>query len=172
MQALMRMRFGPFTFLQNPRWLQVQSRGVENQQRLLSGGVCVTSAGRQATVINGKGCWYGQRALELAQALRRMVLPGKAYWLFAPGAEPMQAYLTKFDYACTTARDGVEYSFTFTENCDWSPRYAPYGSTVVRAGETAFDVAARTGVSVDIVVERNRLSSPFDLTEGERLVLE
>lgn len=87
------------------------------------------------------------------------------------GAEPMRAYLTRFDYTCTTARDGVQYSFTFTEDCDRAPRYAPYGSTRVRQGENAFDIAARTGVSVDTIVARNRLPSPFDLAPGEKVVL-
>ena len=67
-------------------------------------------------MITGKGWWYGGRALEMAQVLRRLLLPGQAHWLFAPGAEPMRAYLTRFDYTCTTARDGVQYSFTFTED--------------------------------------------------------
>ena len=131
----------------------------------------MTPAGRRATVITGKGWWYGSRALEMAQVLRRLLLPGQAHWLFAPGAEPMRAYLTRFDYTCTTARDGVQYSFTFTEDCDLAPRYAPYGSTRVRQGENAFDIAARTGVSVDTIVALNRLASPFDLTPGEKVVL-
>lgn len=149
MQALMRMRFGPYTFLQNPAQLQVENRALQQEERLLSGG----------------------RALEMAQVLRRLLLPGQAHWLFAPGAEPMRAYLTRFDYTCTTARDGVQYSFTFTEDCDPAPRYAPYGSTRVRQGENAFDIAARTGVSIDTIVARNRLASPFDLTPGEKVVL-
>lgn len=171
MQALMRMRFGPYTFLQNPAQLQVENRALQQEERLLSGGVCVTPAGRRATVITGKGWWYGGRALEMAQVLRRLLLPGQAHWLFAPGAEPMRAYLTRFDYTCTIARDGVQYSFTFTEDCDPAPRYAPYGSTRVRQGENAFDIAARTGVAVDTIVARNRLTSPFDLTPGEKVVL-
>ena len=59
MQALMRMRFGPYTFLQNPAQLQVENRALQQEERLLSGGVCVTPAGRRATVITGKGWWYG-----------------------------------------------------------------------------------------------------------------
>ena len=55
MQALMRMRFGPYTFLQNPAQLQVENRALQQEERLLSGGVCVTPAGRRATVITGKG---------------------------------------------------------------------------------------------------------------------
>lgn len=157
--------------LQNPAQLQVENRALQQEERLLSGGVCVTPAGRRATVITGKGWWYGGRALEMAQVLRRLLLPGQAHWLFAPGAEPMRAYLTRFDYTCTTARDGVQYSFTFTEDCDPAPRYAPYGSTRVRQGENAFDIAARTGVSVDTIVALNRLASPFDLTPGEKVVL-
>ena len=137
MQALMRMRFGPYTFLQNPAQLQVENRALQQEERLLSGGVCVPPAGRRATVSTGKGWWYGGRALEMAQVLRRLLLPGQAHWLFAPGAEPMRAYLTRFDYTCTTARNGVQYSFTFTEDCDRAPRYAPYGSTRVRQGENA-----------------------------------
>ena len=45
MQALMRMRFGPYTFLQNPAQLQVENRALQQEERLLSGGVCVTPAG-------------------------------------------------------------------------------------------------------------------------------
>lgn len=74
MQALMRMRFGPYTFLQNPAQLQVENRALQQEERLLSGGVCVTPAGRRATVITGKGWWYGGRALEMAQVLRRLLL--------------------------------------------------------------------------------------------------
>ena len=77
MQALMRMRFGPYTFLQNPAQLQVENRGLQQEERLLSGGVCVTPAGRRATVITGKGWWDGGRALEMAQVLRRLLLPGQ-----------------------------------------------------------------------------------------------
>lgn len=84
MQALMRMRFGSYTFLQNPAQLQVENRALQQEERLLSGGVCVTPAGRRATVITGKGWWYGGRALEMAQVLRRLLLPGRAHWLFAP----------------------------------------------------------------------------------------
>lgn len=171
MQALMRMRFGPYTFLQNPGQVQVESRSLQREEQLLSGGVRVVPAGRRATVITGKGWWYGRRATEMAAALQRMVLPGRPYWLFAPGAEPMRAYLTRFDYTCTSARDGVQYSFTFTEDCDPAARYAPYGITRVREGENAFDVAARTGVSVDTIVALNRLASPFDLAPGRKVVL-
>ena len=93
MQALMRMRFGPYTFLQNPAQLQVENRALQQEERLLSGGVCVTPAGRRATVITGKGWWYGGRALEMAQVLRRLLLPGQAHWLLAPGG----AYAGVFD---------------------------------------------------------------------------
>ena len=41
----------------------------------------------------------------------------------------------------------------------------------MRQGENAFDIAARTGVSVDTIVALNRLASPFDLTPGEKVVL-
>ena len=171
MQALMRMRFGPYTFLQNPAQIQVESRALQQEKQLLQGGVCVTPAGRQATVITGKGWWYGQRALEMAQVLRRLLLPGQAHWLFAPGAEPMRANMTRFDYTCTTDREGVQYSFAFTEDCNRAPQYAPYGSTRVRQGENAFDIAARTGVSVDTIVALNRLASPFALSAGGKVVL-
>ena len=69
MQALMRMRFGSYTFLQNPAQLQVENRAPQQEEQALSGGVCVTPAGRRATVITGKGWWYGGRALEMAQVL-------------------------------------------------------------------------------------------------------
>ena len=95
MQALMRMRFGPYTFLQNPAQLQVENRALQQEERLLSGGVCVTPAGRRATVITGKGWWYGGRALEMAQVLRRLLLPGQAHWLFAPGAGCSTALLLR-----------------------------------------------------------------------------
>ena len=34
MQALMRMRFGPYTFLQNPAQLQVENRALQQEERL------------------------------------------------------------------------------------------------------------------------------------------
>ena len=33
MQALMRMRFGPYTFLQNPAQLQVENRALQHAAR-------------------------------------------------------------------------------------------------------------------------------------------
>lgn len=38
MQALMRMRFGSYTFLQNPAQLQVENRALQQEERLLCAG--------------------------------------------------------------------------------------------------------------------------------------
>ena len=39
MQALMRMRFGPYTFLQNPAQLQVENRALQQEENLYGGKV-------------------------------------------------------------------------------------------------------------------------------------
>ena len=65
MQALMRMRFGPYTFLQNPAQLQVENRALQQEERLLSGGVCVTPAGRRGrgNAYARGGWWLHDRIL-------------------------------------------------------------------------------------------------------------
>ncbi len=85
MQALMRMRFGPYTFLQNPAQLQVENRALQQEERLLSGGVCVTPAGRRATVITGKGWWYGGRALEMTRCCGGCFCPDRLTGCSPPG---------------------------------------------------------------------------------------
>ena len=113
MQALMRMRFGPYTFLQNPAQLQVENRALQQEERLLSGGVCVTPAGqpghgdhRQGLVVRRPCAGDGPGAAAAAFART-------GYWLFAPGRKPMRAYLTQFDYTCTTARDGCSTAYFY-----------------------------------------------------------
>lgn len=63
MQALMRMRFGSYTFLQNPAQLQVENRALQQEERLLSGGVCVTPAVRWRWPRCCGGCFCPDRPI-------------------------------------------------------------------------------------------------------------
>ena len=51
MQALMRMRFGSYTFLQNPAQLQVENRALQQEERLLPGRAPGHGDHRQGLVV-------------------------------------------------------------------------------------------------------------------------
>lgn len=171
MQPLLKMRYKNFSFTQNPAVIKVISDSIQTVHPVYCGTPVVGGVCRKPTIISGSGSLFGKAAVESALLLHRLSMCLDSGWLFVPCAAPMSAFFTAFSYECNAQKDCVLYTFSFTEDCSARrPEYA-FGYTLAEEGENAFDIANRMGVSVDAIMERNCLLSPFAVQCGDKVVL-
>lgn len=167
----MKMKFKGFEFPTNPAVIEVNSSSNISFSPMLSGKSVVKSTAINPTVITGSGTFYGERGEEYCLYLQHLLRKNRAGVLMLPSAVGMDAYLTKFKYKKDTNKNQISYSFEFVENCGSKKETRKFCFTYARAGENAFDIANRCGVSVENIMENNEYSTPFSVREGDKVML-
>lgn len=166
-----KMRFKDYIFPSNPQSIKITTQSKTAQSGIYGGQSTVQSVCVNPTIISGSGIFAGEGAQEECRRLSHMLKINTSGEFHCPNAQPIKAYLTEFSYSAAADRGALAYSFEFTEDCNGRREEIEFDYTLALDGENAFDIAARTGVTVDEVVELNSLKGPFDITAGERILL-
>ena len=172
MHRMIKMRYKDFEFDQNPAQIKVASAGIQAVHPVTGAVSVVDGICRKPTVVSGKGSFFGTDAVCRALLLRELLFSQESGWLFVPSAPPMRAFFTDFTSECNTQKNCVLYTFAFTEDCSERKEKFDFGYTVAEAEENAFDIANRTGVSVDAIMRCNSYPTPFDVQKGDQVMLQ
>lgn len=171
MNELAKMKYKSFTFPSNPSEIKILGNRNIRTEPLFGASACVSNVSADPTVIKGSGAFFGNEGGKHAHMLHNLLKEEDSGWLFAPCAIPVQAFFEAFTSEYNAAKNCVSYTFSFIEDCTPYKSQFDFGFTYARDGENAFDIAGRTGVSVDKIMESNSFVTPFDINKWDKVAL-
>lgn len=168
----LKMQYKDFVFPINPNVIEIVSkRNVEISS--IYGAKSVTqNISQSPLVVKGSGMFYGDNAQEYCTYLEALLRKSDSGVLHAPGLYPINAYFTGFTYRINAEKGAIEYDFEFTQVFNSREEEINIGYTFALDGETAFDIADRMNMSVDEIMTLNEFKNPFDISEGDRVILQ
>lgn len=166
-----KMRFGSFIFPANPKSLEICSNTNVSINPVFSANSSVQNVSVNPVIVKGNGEFFGNNAEELCNCLQHMLKTKESGILILPTTVGMNAYLTDFTFSRSADKSSIYYSFVFTECCDNKSERRNFYYTSALLGENAFMIANRCGVSVNDIMRNNDFKTPFDIQEGDRVVL-
>lgn len=167
----MKMKFGDFEFPSNPAYLEIISSTNVSSKPVFNENSRVENVSVNPSVVKGNGEFYGDDAEESCSFLQHMLRQKLPAVLFLPSESSLNAYLSEFCFSKSADKSSVCYSFVFTENCNDKKESCDLGFTCAEENDNAFKIANRFGVSVSDIMKNNDFKTPFDINEGERVVL-
>ena len=167
----MKMRFKEFVFPSNPSVFEINSSTNMAVRSVYDGSSDVQSVSLNPIKVNGNGEFFGDKAEENCQYLMHMLRTKQNGALLLPSGSGFDAYLNKFVFCRNAQKNSISYTFEFTENCSSKTEVRDFYFTICQSGENAFDIANRCNVSVEDIMKHNDLKTPFDIKEGEKVVI-
>lgn len=167
------MSYKQFVWPNNPHTLTYASADGQQTVALLSGNSRVLPGAASPRIVRGEGAFYGREAQVQMNRLEQVFLEQGPGVLFLPNRRPMRAWFTELTVLEQTKKDTVAYQILFTEENGRRHESAEQerGGTIAREGESLFDVAARTGVAVEVLGTLNCLPGCFSLQAGDEVRL-
>ena len=164
---LMTMQFGGFIFPVNPTELKLLQSCLLEETVTADGEETVEAVGRHKKKLTGKGYFVGENAFETYKKLESLF--GETKILYLPGHRPFEAILSELTLNGVPAKNTVSYTFAFTETA--GAKNTVSGRTYrAKAGESLWDYAYFTGISIDRLAEANRhLNCIAELKDGEEV---
>lgn len=150
---LMTMQFGSFVFPVNPTELKLERACLLRETVGVDGEERVEAVGKRKARVAGKGHFTGENAMAVYRELEALF--GETDTLYLPGHRPFEAVLSELALIGVPEKNTVPYTFAFVETAGKSE--AVSGRTYrAKAGESLWDYAYFTGVSIDRLAENNR----------------
>lgn len=165
------MKYKDFEFPTNPSKIEVQAERNISVKPSLNRKWVNQNVSENPVKITGSGIFYGDSAQTICNELQRLVSEESSGWLFAPTIEPVKAFFESFTYSKDTSKNRLDYSFIFKEDMRGRNAKHHFSFTYADENENAFDIANRTGVSVNKIMEINDFSSPFEIEQGSKVRL-
>lgn len=170
--ADIKMKFKDFEFPSNPAVIKTQLSANVREAPLFDSDSAVYNVSRNAAVISGEGSLWGEERFTASALLKRLQKSSEAGWLFLPDGSCYNAFFTSLTIEEDAKKGCVFYAFSFTENCSHTKEKYDFGFTLAKAGENMFDIAHRCGVPIEALMRLNDIRTPFDVKEGDKVVLE
>ena len=151
---LMTMQFGSFVFPVNPTELKLERACLLRETMGVDGEERVEAVGKR-------------NAMAVYRELEALF--GETETLYLPGHRPFEAVLSELALIGVPEKNTVPYTFAFVETAGKSE--AVSGRTYrAKAGESLWDYAYFTGVSIDRLAENNRhIACIAALKDGEEV---
>lgn len=167
----MKMKYKDYTFPSNPAVMKVEVRSDCHSAQMPDKSSVVENVSVCPAVIDGNGEFFAENGLQACDYLQHLLKEKTSGWLFAPSLSPVKAFLTEFSYEQDAKTNAYRYKFRFVEDCNDKTEQASLSYTTALEGENAFDIADKYNISIDRLMELNDFITPFDITEGDRVVL-
>lgn len=166
-----KMKFKDFEFPSNPSVIKTELSANVREDPLFESDCAVYNISRNAAVISGKGCFWGEERFTASALLKKLQRSSSAGWLFLPDGSCFNAFFTSLTIEEDAKKGCVFYSFSFTENCPHTKEEYDFGFTITLENENMFDIAHRCGAAVETLMHLNDFETPFSVKEGDRVVL-
>ena len=165
------MKYKDYEFPQTPSKIEILSNTNVSKSPVFDGNSVVENVSVNPVTVKCTGEFFGKEGRECCDMIQNLLKQSDAGWLFAPELSPVKAFLTSFSYSKGVDKNSISYVLEFTECCDSSKGTAVINYTVCRAGENAFDIANRCSIDVETVMKLNDFISPFDINEGDKVMI-
>ena len=165
------MRYKGYEFPQAPSKIEIFSDTNVKKSPVFCGNSVVENVSVNPVIVKCSGQFFGKEGRECCDMMQYMLRQLSAGWLFAPELSPVKAFLSAFSYSKGADKDSISYRLEFTECCDSFSGTAEINYTICRAGENVFDIANRCSVKADDIMKLNSFVSPFDINEGDKVMI-
>lgn len=167
----MKLKYKNFEFPSNPEKIEMLSSTNCSSNAVLDKNSVVQNVSVNPVIVKGSGEFYGSIGEETAAFLQNMLRDKRSGWLMLPFSMSVKAFFTAFEFRKNSSKNAVLYSFEFTEDCSDRMAEREYKYTFAKTDENAFEIANRCDVSVNDIMCFNDFKTPFDIKEGDRVVL-
>lgn len=165
------MNYKGFEFKANPTSLKVcYTKSIARRKIPFSASVSQEMSNSEA-VIKGNGSFLGKDAMKKAYEMLRVFNRKGSDYLFCSSAIPIKAFFSDLDISYSSTEEKVDYSFTFIQDEDSKASDYDFGYTIAQENENAFDIANRTGIEIEKIVEANDLEDLFAIKQGDKIWL-
>ena len=167
----MKMKYRGFEFNVNPKSLKISmNKKISRYDTVYAEEICAQGTNRLYTV-SGNGCFVGEDSAKKAFELVRAYNKKGSDYLFLPNSVPIKACFSSLSISYCAGNDRVDYSFEFVQECKEKNEETNPDYTVAADGENLFDIAHRTGMQIENLVEANDFGDVFAVKEGDRVWL-
>lgn len=168
---LMKMKYKNFEFPLNPSVIKVKHSRNIAENSIIDSDSAVYNISKNASVISGEGCFFGDKAFQYASELENLSKSSSPGWLFTPNGDCFNAYLKELTIKSDAKRNDVFYTFTFVENCNHKKNERDIEFVFAKEGENLFDIADRCNIPIETILDINDFKNPFDISAGDKVVL-
>ena len=167
----MKMKYRGFEFNVNPKSLKISmNKKISRYDTVYAEELCAQGTNRLYTV-SGNGCFVGEDSAKKAFELVRAYNKKGSDYLFLPNSVPIKACFSSLSISYSAGNDRVDYSFEFVQECKEKNEEHNPDYTVAADGENLFDIAHRTGMQIENLVEANDFGDVFAVKESDRVWL-
>lgn len=166
-----KMMFKDYVFDKNPEKILVKTSKNITKTKIPDGVTVVRENSSNCAVVTGNGKIFGSDCIIKAYRLKTLHKRKGAGKLCIPNMDAFDAIFSELTYEYNSEKNYVSYSFRFDEVETEKKDNCFFTYTFANSGENAFDVSARTGISIDKIMMLNNFKSPFDIAEGDKVII-
>lgn len=168
---MIKMEYRGLSFPINPASIKTKfSKNISS--KIIPFSVCrVQEINDYPTVITADGKFVGSRATQFAYELMHIYKQKGSSYLLLPDSVPVKAYFKNLDLSYDAKNNCVSYSVEFVEDENNKKGKFNFGYTYALKNENVYDVANRTDVDIEKLVEHNNFPDLFSLKEGDKVWL-
>ena len=164
------MRFKSHTWNYNPEKIKILSQKEVVESIVPLSDNITQSLGRNARVVTGEGCIYGENCFEEFYSMWDVFRDNTPGVLSLPEFAVMNACFTSLSIIGEATDSLIKYNFTFTEVMDTSRDKSPETVHIALEGESLWDIGYQYNISVEQLLELNtELKHPFDVSVGQEV---
>lgn len=161
------MRYGNYTWPSNPCDIKISMTRKMSHSFLPGKYELCDEIANGARVVKGEGVFAGENAYSEMMRLKYLFDTVHCAELYVPQLDVMDAYFVSLEIVGETKKDFVRYAFEFVEKVREKKKHQFFTTATVQKDENLFDVAHRTGVSIEEIARLNEIKDAFCVKEGD-----
>lgn len=165
-----RLKYKGYTFPKNPKSIVISASKHLSENKINGYRTQTTEICKNPCIITVEG-GITQNITEETEKLKKLQSEKDSGYLQIPYADTYDAFFEKIEFKISAKNEKIIYKATFKENQKERLDTVKITKTTVLKGENLFDISARTGISVEKLIEINNLKSPFDIEENREVTL-
>lgn len=173
---MLKMRYGNFVWPNNPRTYTLSCKRQTAVHKVPMGGFVVQDLGRNATVMQGEGEFFGAGAYETFQKLLAVFEAGGVRMLVHPIWQTAGAYFTELSLTQEPRDDYAAYRFEFCQAPTILLLETSAGAAAqtggkryceIASGQTLWEVCATYGLTMTELLQLNpEIEKPNTVRQG------
>lgn len=169
--SAVRLQFKDYAFPANPYTLRISAAKTLTSQKAPGWHTATQEICADPLTITAEGELYAGEAREQMHAMLALQRETGSGELYIPYDDSRRVFFEELTFTIAADGETITYTAVFKEDMQTPKKICAVTTTTAEAGENLFDIAARCGVSLEKLIERNNLKSPFDITEGQEVLL-
>lgn len=169
--SAVRLQFKDFLFPANPYTVEISTAKTLSDQKAPGWRTTTQEICADPAVITVQGELYGDTAREEMHAMTALQRESGSGELYIPYDDSRRVFFEKLTFTIAADGERITYRAVFKEDMRAPKPICVVTKTAVQSGENLFDIAARCGVPLEALIQRNGLKSPFDITEGQEILI-